>query len=110
MVLKSYLTQNLFLKYLSISLRWGRWPEILAHSHFRRGWRESDVEDCARVIVSISITFVTKLFFWGGGDAGLTSERPLIQNVGYPNKISCEISNFILRIFLEQVIVIVFTG
>lgn len=32
--------------------RWGRWQDILAHSQFREGWKESDVEDCARVIVS----------------------------------------------------------
>ncbi|CAB3373521.1 Hypothetical predicted protein [Cloeon dipterum] len=30
---------------------WGRWNEILITSQFRQGWRESDVEDLARVIV-----------------------------------------------------------
>lgn len=32
--------------------RWGRWPEIAEQGQFKRGWRESDIEDCARVIVS----------------------------------------------------------
>lgn len=35
-----------------LTFGWGRWQEILQHSQFRRGWREQDVEDCARVIVS----------------------------------------------------------
>ncbi|KAG8231203.1 hypothetical protein J437_LFUL010900 [Ladona fulva] len=37
-----------------LTFGWGRWPEILAQGQFRRGWRESDVEDCARVIVRLS--------------------------------------------------------
>lgn len=35
-----------------LTFGWGRWTEILAHSQLRKGWREQDVEDCARVIVS----------------------------------------------------------
>jgi hypothetical protein len=34
-----------------IFFRWGRWNDILTTGQFRTGWRESDVEDCARVIV-----------------------------------------------------------
>lgn len=34
-----------------LTFGWGRWEEILQHSQFRRGWREVDVEDCARVIL-----------------------------------------------------------
>lgn len=34
-----------------LTFGWGRWEEILQHSQFRRGWREIDVEDCARVIL-----------------------------------------------------------
>lgn len=34
-----------------LTFGWGRWEEILQHSQFRRGWREMDVEDCARVIL-----------------------------------------------------------
>lgn len=33
--------------------RWGRWTEILEQGQFKRGWRDSDIEDCARVIVSV---------------------------------------------------------
>ncbi|PSN41757.1 hypothetical protein C0J52_08864 [Blattella germanica] len=40
-----------------LTFGWGRWPEILAHSHFRRGWRESDVEDCARVILLFCLRY-----------------------------------------------------
>lgn len=36
---------------------WGRWEEILQHSQFRRGWREIDVEDCARVILLYCLRF-----------------------------------------------------
>lgn len=39
--------------FLTLALtRWGRWREIMAHGQFRKGWRESDVEDCARVMVN----------------------------------------------------------
>lgn len=38
--------------------RWGRWTEILEQGQFKRGWREQDVEDCARVIVS----YITNIF------------------------------------------------
>jgi chromodomain-helicase-DNA-binding protein 7 len=34
-----------------LTFGWGRWEEILQHSQFRRGWREIDIEDCARVIL-----------------------------------------------------------
>lgn len=37
-----------------ISCRWGRWTEILEQGAFKRGWKESDVEDCSRVIVSFT--------------------------------------------------------
>lgn len=33
--------------------RWGRWQEIIAQNDFRDGWKDGDVEDLARVIVSI---------------------------------------------------------
>lgn len=39
------------LKFESFS-SWGRWTEILDQGAFKRGWKESDVEDCSRVIVS----------------------------------------------------------
>lgn len=35
-----------------LTFGWGRWQEILHHSQLRKGWRDQDVEDCARVIVS----------------------------------------------------------
>uniref|UniRef100_A0A0C9QNG6 Chd7_2 protein n=1 Tax=Fopius arisanus TaxID=64838 RepID=A0A0C9QNG6_9HYME len=34
-----------------LTFGWGRWEEILQHSQLRRGWREIDIEDCARVIL-----------------------------------------------------------
>lgn len=40
------------------SFRWARWTEILELGQFKRGWREQDVEDCARVIVSIVGSFL----------------------------------------------------
>lgn len=33
--------------------RWGRWTDILAQGQFKRGWQDTDVENCARIIVSI---------------------------------------------------------
>lgn len=36
-----------------LTFGWGRWGEILHHSQLRKGWREQDIEDCARVIVSV---------------------------------------------------------
>lgn len=35
-----------------LTFGWGRWREILEHSQLRKGWKESDIEDCARVVVS----------------------------------------------------------
>lgn len=40
---------------------WARWTEILEQGQFKRGWREQDVEDCARVIVSFCF-FVMELY------------------------------------------------
>lgn len=37
-----------------LSYGWGRWTEIAEQGQFKRGWQEKDIEDCARVIVSIS--------------------------------------------------------
>lgn len=37
---------------LSIHFRWGRWSDILVQGQFKRGWQDSDVENCARIIVS----------------------------------------------------------
>uniref|UniRef100_A0A182SIN7 Chromodomain-helicase-DNA-binding protein 7 n=1 Tax=Anopheles maculatus TaxID=74869 RepID=A0A182SIN7_9DIPT len=34
-----------------LSHGWARWTEILEQGQFKRGWREQDVEDCARVIL-----------------------------------------------------------
>lgn len=34
--------------------RWGRWNEINDQGQFKRGWALSDIEDCARVIVSVN--------------------------------------------------------
>lgn len=36
-----------------LSYGWGRWTEIADQGQFKRGWREQDIEDCARVIVSV---------------------------------------------------------
>lgn len=44
------------------SFRWARWTEILELGQFKRGWREQDVEDCARVIVSIVGSFLLAVF------------------------------------------------
>ena len=41
-------------------LSWGRWSEILEQGAFKRGWKENDVEDCSRIIVSI-ILYMKKL-------------------------------------------------
>lgn len=40
-----------------LTFGWGRWREILDHSQLRKGWKESDIEDCARVIVSNFIIY-----------------------------------------------------
>ena len=49
-----------------LTFGWARWQEISHHSQFRRGWTESDVEDCARVIVSVFLllfkVFCKKIF------------------------------------------------
>lgn len=34
-----------------LTFGWGRWEEIIQHSQLRRGWTETDIEDCARVIL-----------------------------------------------------------
>ncbi|XP_037928095.1 uncharacterized protein LOC119662531 isoform X3 [Teleopsis dalmanni] len=34
-----------------LSFGWGRWPEILELGQFKRGWRDIDIEDCARIIL-----------------------------------------------------------
>lgn len=39
-----------------LTFGWGRWLEILQNSQLRRGWREHDIEDCARVIVSTNLS------------------------------------------------------
>lgn len=39
--------------------RWGRWSEISEQGQFKRGWREQDIEDCARVIVSFEFPFIS---------------------------------------------------
>ncbi|XP_042238022.1 chromodomain-helicase-DNA-binding protein 7-like isoform X2 [Homarus americanus] len=36
---------------------WGRWKEILAHGDFRPAWKETDVQDCARMILLFCIRF-----------------------------------------------------
>lgn len=42
--------------YIHISYySWSRWPEIILHNDFREGWKESDVEDLARIVVSIVV-------------------------------------------------------
>lgn len=42
----------LYIHYFNNS--WSRWPEIIQHNDFREGWKESDVEDLARIVVSHS--------------------------------------------------------
>lgn len=32
---------------------WSRWSEIIQHNDFRDGWKENDVEDLARIVVSV---------------------------------------------------------
>lgn len=39
--------------FFSPNIRWGRWTECLENGQFKRGWREPDIEDCARIIVSL---------------------------------------------------------
>lgn len=36
----------------SFAFSWGRWTEIQEQGQFKRGWAITDIEDCARVIVS----------------------------------------------------------
>uniref|UniRef100_A0A6P7GKH5 Chromodomain-helicase-DNA-binding protein 6 isoform X2 n=1 Tax=Diabrotica virgifera virgifera TaxID=50390 RepID=A0A6P7GKH5_DIAVI len=40
-----------------LTFGWGRWQEILMHSQLRKGWKESDIEDCARVILLYCLRF-----------------------------------------------------
>uniref|UniRef100_A0A0A9YRD7 Chromodomain-helicase-DNA-binding protein 6 n=1 Tax=Lygus hesperus TaxID=30085 RepID=A0A0A9YRD7_LYGHE len=40
-----------------LTFGWGRWQEILSHNQFREGWKECDIEDCARVIVLYCLRF-----------------------------------------------------
>lgn len=40
-------------KSYSYIFSWGRWSELLELGQFKRGWRDIDVEDCARIIVSV---------------------------------------------------------
>ncbi|XP_031342134.1 chromodomain-helicase-DNA-binding protein 7 isoform X2 [Photinus pyralis] len=40
-----------------LTFGWGRWREILDHSQLRKGWKESDIEDCARVILLYCLRF-----------------------------------------------------
>ncbi|XP_025832998.1 chromodomain-helicase-DNA-binding protein 7 isoform X3 [Agrilus planipennis] len=40
-----------------LTFGWGRWKEILDHSQLRKGWKESDIEDCARVILLYCLRF-----------------------------------------------------
>lgn len=40
-----------------LTFGWGRWDEILQHSQFRRGWRDVDIEDCARVILLFCLRY-----------------------------------------------------
>lgn len=42
-------------------IRWGRWTEILVQGQFKRGWQESDIENCARIIVSIDGIILIKI-------------------------------------------------
>uniref|UniRef100_A0A336LW14 CSON006412 protein n=1 Tax=Culicoides sonorensis TaxID=179676 RepID=A0A336LW14_CULSO len=34
-----------------LSYGWGRWSEVAENGQFKRGWRETDIEDCARIIL-----------------------------------------------------------
>ena len=36
-----------------LTFGWDRWPEIMYSTQFRKGWTVQNVEDCARVIVSV---------------------------------------------------------
>lgn len=45
-------------KFVFINFRWGRWPEILEMGQFKRSWREVDVEDCARIVVSRTLIYI----------------------------------------------------
>ncbi|XP_057666138.1 chromodomain-helicase-DNA-binding protein 7 isoform X2 [Diorhabda carinulata] len=40
-----------------LTFGWGRWTEILVHSQLRKGWKETDIEDCARVILLYCLRF-----------------------------------------------------
>lgn len=46
-ILQLQTLQNILFAY-----SWGRWTESIQQNDFRDGWKESDVEDLARVIVS----------------------------------------------------------
>lgn len=46
-----------FYIFLFFNFSWGRWPAIIQHNDFREGWKESDVEDLARIVVSNKIIF-----------------------------------------------------
>jgi len=52
---------NLFFYY-----SWGRWREIIGQGQFPEGWRESDVEDCARIMVTTNSSSMKSRFriFW----------------------------------------------
>lgn len=40
--------------FLVDSCSWGRWPEILEQGAFKKTWRDMDVEELARIIVSVA--------------------------------------------------------
>jgi len=50
--LNEFVSLFYFLLILFICYSWSRWPEIIQHNDFREGWKESDVEDLARIVVS----------------------------------------------------------
>ena len=57
MLTYSITIQELNNVFVFLFFSWGRWTDILEQGQFKRGWREQDAEDCARVIVRILIIF-----------------------------------------------------
>jgi hypothetical protein len=66
--------------------RWGRWQEILSNNQFREGWRESDIEDCARVIVSSKLLHSTSFLQFLKANPPCSSPYVSIGNSGLANK------------------------
>jgi len=82
-----------------IKCSWSRWPEIIQHNDFREGWKESDVEDLARIVVSnlykklntvINVVFYFQILYCLRFYRGDEKIRSFIWDLIIPDNISVE--------------------